>query len=291
MKTVCGYPGCGLDTGSRPYSRSGIPSVTTIIDLANFDDKARKFSWAAGEKAAVAAVHRTQDWWEMATTVRGEACSQDHKVEPGLCPACKYLRSQFHWDTEKKKHLGSHLHHLALSWALGEDIVTDELLDPYIDGLEGFYELYKPQWEGLEQTVYMHSTAREYVGTFDALAVLECPIHSGTQCRWLLDIKTGMGRWLKEWALQLAAYRYANEITEWRDGKQFARCAMPMVAHTGVIWLRDTGEAELIEVLTGHEEWNQFQRLLDVWKWSHREDAKAAKAKKDKEKEAVDATV
>ena len=290
MRTTCGYPGCGVDTGARPYARSGIPSVTTVIDLANFDSKGRRMAWSAAEKAAVAAVHFTQDWWDKASSVtitqavldiiHDEGleyhlkdvvpCTQDHKVWPGLCPACKFLRSRFHYETERKKHLGSHLHHLALSWAQGEEIPSDERLDPYLDGLEAWYELYKPAWAGLEQIVYMHNNAREYVGTFDALADLDCPIHLGIRDRWLLDIKTGQGRWDKEWALQLAAYRYANEITEWRDGKQYAKSSMPLVTHTGVIWLHDTGEAELVEVETSAEEWNQFQRLLDVWQWSKR---------------------
>ena len=226
----------------------------------------------------------------MATTVKGEALHPGPQGGAGPVPGVQVPAQPVPLGHRaQRQHLGSHLHHLALSWALGEDITTDPVVDPYIDGLEGFYELYHPTWEGLEQTVYMHNSVREYVGTFDALAVLECPIHSGTQCRWLLDIKTGSGRWDKEWSLQLSAYRYANEVTEWRDGKQYAKSAMPMVAHTGVIWLHDTGEAELVEVVTSAEEWNQFQRLLDVWNWSHRVDAKAKK--EQKEKEAVGATV
>jgi hypothetical protein len=296
MKTTCGYPGCGLDTGARPYARSGMPSVTTIIDLANFDDKGRRMSWSAAEKAAVAAVHYTQDWWDKANSVtitqavldkvHDEGleyhlkdlvpCTQDHKVWPGLCPACKYLRSRFHYDTERKKNLGSHLHHLALSWAQGSGIESDELLDPYLDGLEAWYEVYHPTWQHLERTIFYEKGPRLYVGTFDALAELDCPLCAGNRCNWLLDIKTGIGQWDKEWALQLSAYRFADSLTMWSEGKQTVASKMPAVAHSGVIWLHDTGQAELVPVHTGAEEHNQFLRLLDVYNWARQMDKKAA---------------
>jgi hypothetical protein len=316
MKTTCGYPGCGLDTGSRPYARSGIPSVTTVIDLSNFDDKGRRMSWSAAGHAAKTAVHWSQDWVDKGTHVRiteklmetkppevlaavGDVmdCTQDHKIWPGFCPSCKYLRSQFDRDSSKKKHLGSHLHHLALSWAQVEQIESDDTLDPYLDGLEAWYELYRPTWQHLERTIYYERGPRQYVGTFDAMAEINCPVCIDREglvlrCNWLLDIKSGIGIWVKEFALQLAAYRYADSLTVWEKGKQRVDSKMPTVAHTGIIWLRDTGQAELVPIDTTAEEHNQFLRLLDVWAWSRRVDKEAAElALPVAEEELEDATV
>ena len=293
-----------------------MPSVTTVIDLANFDSKGRRMSWSAAEKAAVAAVHYTQDWWDKANTLpKGKPCHQkaslcaicdqkreDHKPEdeeghrfvPGLCPACSYLRTRFHYDTERKKNLGSHLHHLALSWAQGSGIESDEVVDPYLDGLEAWYNLYHPTWNGLERTIYYEKGPRLYVGTFDALAELDCPVCAEGRCNWLLDIKTGIGQWDKEWSLQLAAYRIADSLTMWDGNKQQIASKMPAVAHTGVIWLHDTGEAELVPVHTGAEEHNQFLRLLDVYNWARVADKRTAELAlpvAEDEEETVGATV
>jgi hypothetical protein len=291
-----------------------MPSVTTVIDLANFDDKGRRMSWSAAEKAAVAAVHYTQDWWDKASTLaKGKPCHQDHNLcaicdrkkqehapedghrfVPGLCAACNYLRTRFHYDTERKKHLGSHLHHLALSWAQGEGIESDDVVDPYLDGLEAWYEVYHPAWQYLERTIYYEKGPRLYVGTFDALAELDCPACAGNRCHWLLDIKTGLGQWDKEWALQLAAYRFADSLTLWEGGKQQVASKMPLVAHTGVIWLHDTGRAELVPVHTGGEEHNQFLRLLDVYNWARQTDkriAELAAVEAEDEEDKVGATV
>jgi hypothetical protein len=309
--TVCGYPGCDVDTAARPYARKRIPSVTTVIDGANLGDKARKFSWAAGERSAVAAVHYTQDWWDKANTLAGDKpCHQDHNIcavcdekkmtahkegargrwlgpdghqfEPGLCDACTYLRTRFHYDTKRKADLGGHLHHLALSWAQGDDIVTDEVTDPYLDGLETWYGHYQPKWLGLERTVYYDVGQREYVGSFDALGELNCgcDLNSAPRCLYLLDIKTGQGQWDLEWSLQLSGYRYAQSLTEWRDGTQFVTAKMPLVAHTAVLWLHDTGQAELVPVPTDAETFNQFLRLVDLYRW----EKQAEKRLREKEK-------
>lgn len=303
--TKCGYPDCLVDTDARPYARKGTPSVTTIIGGANLGDRARAFTWYGGEKAAIAAVHDTANWWNLPTTVDGKPCAKDHKIcavcgqlkaehpngrhpdghkfVSGLCKACNWLRSQAHYDTKAKGDLGGHLHHLALSWAQGDGIETDQVTDPFMDGLESWYKLYKPQWTGLERTVYYQSGPREYVGSFDALGwlVCECELaNEGGRCLYLLDIKTGSGQWDLEWMLQLSGYRYAQSLTEWRDGKQHITGKMPIVSHTAVLWLHDTGEAELVPVETDAETFNTFLRLVDLYTWEKR----AEKRLRDKEK-------
>ena len=80
--------------------------------------------------------------------------------------------------------------------------------------------------------------------------------------------------------LQLSGYRYAQSLTEWRDGKQHITGKMPIVSHTAVLWLHDTGEAELVPVETDAETFNTFLRLVDLYTWEKR----AEKRLRDKEK-------
>ena len=321
--TACKYgktptdPGCGVDTDARPYARSGIPSVTTIIDLANFDSKARRFAWSAGERSAVKAVHESMTWWELPMNIGGKPCRRDHKLcglcgldkmtehwpkdgsiarfgadghkfVPGLCPACSFLRSQWDWQTTEKATLGTHVHHLAASWARGEDVESDAVTDPYLDGLAVWYEQFHPQFIAVEQTVHYAVKPREYVGSFDLLVEHDCtcPLAQDFRCLGLYDIKTGIGQWDKEWVLQISAYRYAKSFTSWERGQQTITGAMPTVAHTGVLWLKDTGVAEVVPVDTNAEAHNQFLRLLDLWNWQKRVDKELAEIK-----EASGATV
>jgi hypothetical protein len=292
--SACKYPGCGLDVGARPYARSGIPSVTTVIGLLNLDERARKFAWNAAEAAAVTGVHRTKDWWELPQTVRNQPCSQDHHVEPGLCKACKFLRSEFDRRWREKAAIGEHIHHLAVSWAKGEDVESDATVDPYLDGLEAWYAEVTPQWTELERTIYYQSATREYVGTFDAICELPCDCNIASawgRCSWLVDLKTGSGQWDLEWSLQLSAYRYAKSRTDWAGGKQKVVGKMPLVAHTGVLWLHDDGRAELVPVQTDAEAFARFLGLVDVFNWHKRLTAELARKEKEEAERQAAATL
>ena len=270
MSTRCPYPGCEWKEESRPYARQGTPSVTSIIAMANLGEKDRKFAWAAAEIAAVTAVHKGEDW----TNLGAVGCSGSHKVEPGLCAACRFIRSEFDRQWRAKAALGSHCHHLAASWAAGEEVRCEPAIDPYLDGLELWYKTYNPTWLYLERTISYRTKAHEYVGTFDATAVIDCPLcpadeNGPARCTWLLDIKTGEGKWWTEWALQLSAYAYSKYLTTWKDGKEHKESSMPRVAHAGVIWVQP-GEALLLPVEISAETHNTFLRLLDVAGWERR---------------------
>ena len=210
-------------------------------------------------------------------------------MEPGLCPACKFLRSQFDWQTREKAALGNHVHHLAASWASGEDVESDEVTDPFLDGLEQWYGTYHPKFVAVEQTVYYQAGIRQYVGSFDLLIEHDCTCETASEdfrCLGLYDIKTGIGQWDKEWILQLSAYRYAKSFTRWEKGKQTITGPMPVVAHSGVLWLHDDGRAEIVPVETNAVAHNQFLRLLDLYQWQKRVDKELAELK-----EKSDATV
>lgn len=128
--------------------------------------------------------------------------------------------------------LGTHVHHLVASLAAGRSVETDPETAPYLSVFEAFSERYQPSWLHLERTVtYDSPRSHSYVGTFDAIAEIDCPVcDPGSRCRWLLDWKTGRFH-LPEQTLQLAAYRYAKHLTVWepKPAKAYrcAACAVP----------------------------------------------------------------
>jgi hypothetical protein len=276
-----------LFLGSRPYAGKGVASTTELINLLNLGDKARKFAWNGAEAAAVMGVHHSPEWYGMPSTVKGEPCSQDHRVEPGLCKACKFLRSEFDRRWKAKAALGEHVHHLAASWARGDDVESDGVVDPYLDGLEEWYRAYEPTFVAVEQTVHYQTGPRQYVGTFDLLAEhnCPCPLAEECRCRSLMDIKTGEFQADKDWLLQLSAYRYAESLTRWEDGRQQVTGPMPTVAHTGVLWLHP-GRAEMVEVHTNHQAFNNFLRLIDLHNWEKAVDKELAELKFEAEVDA-----
>ena len=59
---TCKYPGCGADTGHRPYARKrDAPSASAIAEMLD-DGKGRSFAWAASLIAATEAVHNPGAW-------------------------------------------------------------------------------------------------------------------------------------------------------------------------------------------------------------------------------------
>lgn len=288
--SVCSYPGCDLKLDSRPYSRKGLVSVTEAINWG-FGSKANSFAWAASEIAATYAVHEVERLWSHDS----KECTLSHKIlrddgSPGLCATCRLIRYEFNrrWNTKAAK--GEHIHHLAVSWANGESIDTDPAIDPHIDDLELFYKTYNPKWLWVERTIHYRAGPREYVGTFDAIVEIDCPLCGG-RCVWLVDIKTG-DKWEHEWVLQLAGYRYADYITRWEDTslghRQVWDTKMPTVAHVGVLWLDGDPDSPawrraprpLVVLEVNQEAHNMFLRLVDLVAWDKRQ----AMAMKERDK-------
>ena len=311
----CEY--CGKFIGGRPYG-GRFASVTELIKLLNFNSRDRAFGWNAAEAAAVLGVHHTADWCGMPTTIKDEPCRQDHKLcgecgqdklkahhlaegtksvwvgedghkfVGGLCKACTYLRSEHDRRWKKKAKLGEHVHHLAAEWARGEAIESDELVDPYLDGLEEWYKAYEPNFIEVEQTVHYKKGPREYVGTFDFLAEVNCacPLAVDCRCLALTDLKTGDFKADKDWLLQLSAYRYAQSLTRWTEGKEEVMRPMPLVSHTNVLWLRPDAHALVVEVNTTMETFNNFLRLIDLHNWEKSVDKELAELAFEGEVEA-----
>jgi hypothetical protein len=261
----CGW--CGLETGARPYSRKrDLPSVTTVTGLID-GGKSRSFGWAAAGIAATTAVHRAEEWINLGT----EGCTHD---KTGFCPACRYIRSRFDEEWRTKANLGTHVHHLALSWASGEPADVDDASAPYMDALEAFYTDCQPNFELLEATVvYDQPRSHGYRGQFDFIATLT---RSGERRRMLVDIKTGSFHPVEQ-TLQLAAYRGAQHLTDWSSGSEVKTGRMPPVAEAGVLLLQPDGNYRLIDLPANGDAHAVFLRLVDAHRWT-RDITKWAKA-------------
>lgn len=274
--SACGY--CGQDDGGRPYARKrDFPSTTAVSSLLD-DGKSRSFGWAASMIAATTAVHHPKDWEGLLGIQSDRAIQNGHVDEcthdkDGLCKACTYLRSEFDRQWSAKANLGNHIHHLALSWARGEEVDEDETTRPFLDALERFYLYHAPTWVEMERTVlYDSPKSHGYRGQFDGIAELDCPACPPVdgippRCRWMVDFKTG-SYYPVEQTLQLSGYRYAQHLTRWEKGVETIEGPVPTVAHAGVILLGPDGHYRLGELPANATAHGTFLRLRDAWAWS-----------------------
>lgn len=263
---------CGADTsGHRPYAKrqTGVPSVSTISSLLD-DGKSSSFGWAASAIAAEFAVHYPEalealapatDWTDPAT---GETGPCDHKAKQ-YCPRCQHLRRLHSQVWSGKADLGTHVHHLAMSWALGESIDVDPQSESYIDALERFYLNHEPDWARIEVTVlYDEPKSHAYTGQYDADGTIT---YQGERRSVILDIKTG-NSYAAEHSLQLAGYRYAQWLTTYDDkGAIASREPMPTFDMAATLILQGDGTYRLVDLPANRTAHGTFLRLRDAWSW------------------------
>ena len=249
---------CGHDlSGHRPYAykQDGIPSSTGIASLLD-GGKSMSFAWAAAAIGARHAVHPV----EALDRLSIDGC---HLRANEYCERCTYLRSRFNAEWTAKAELGTHVHHMALSRASGDELVDDPISAPYVDALERFYEDCRPEWEQLERAIEYSEPGHEYRGQFDGLGLLN--FHEG-RGRFLIDVKTGKLHFA-EATLQVASYRFAHFMTTWEGKHVVDREPMPEVDGAAILWLRDDGCYRLIELPTNREAFDQFLNLRELWPW------------------------
>ncbi len=254
--TACGH--CGADVSHRPYAavrgKNALPSVSAISGMLD-DGKSDTMPWASSLIAASTAVHSPQLWAHLDAA----DCTGD---KDGLCAACRFLRYQFKVVWDAKRDFGSHIHHLALSWANGDDVEVDSVSEPYMDALERFYADCEPEWIEKERTVlYDKPWSHGYRGQFDGIAWLN---RNGERERFLCDVKTGR-YYPTEQTLQLAGYRYAQHLTTWENGTEHIDGPVPSVAYAAVVLLGDDGRYRLVELPANGDAHGAFLRLRDGW--------------------------
>jgi len=263
---LCSYPGCEAPDPQPPYRylRDGVPSVTAISSMIDIG-KASSFGYAASLIAATVAVHEPERWAHMSTA----DCTHD---KDGLCAACRFIRGEHRAQWDAKAALGSHVHHLALSWAEGQTVAVEPEVNPYMDAVEQFYDERKPEWVVTERTVGYEAVDGRYRGKLDGICDLACPIHEGNRCRWLIDWKSGRF-YPVEQSLQLSAYRYAY-LTRWEAKTQIIEERVPAVDHAGVVLLdvdaEGKGAYSLRPLPADTETHGMFLDLLSIHGWHHR---------------------
>lgn len=254
----CPYPSCEWTGPHRPYARKrdGIPSVSTIAGLA--DDKGG-MAWAASGIAASYAIHHVGEWGDLHYGPGGgNQCTEDID---GFCKACRHVRGEFDRRWKQKAAVGSHVHHLVADMAAGLEVEPGDGVGPYLDAWDRFVIEHWPSWVLLESTIRCNGLLG-YRGQFDAVADLTV---DGVRESWLIDWKTGRFHAFSQ-TLQLAGYRYSDDITRWdAEGKEVAVRKMMPVKHCGVVLLKPDGEFELVELPAGPAAYSAFMKLRAVY--------------------------
>lgn len=235
-------PGAFRTDDHRYYfnGRGPLPSVTTILDIMS---KPALMTWKA--KEAARAIIRSI---------------------PSILPEEEWIRYALA-EADKKRNdsarIGTGIHHLA-DMVARDDEKAEKAFEmpeewiPYMEAWKAFLGRYSAS--SIVSSEHMVWSEWGYAGTYDLIMQIDNEL-------WLIDIKTGGGPY-PEWALQLAAYRWADIIILENDPKPYP---MPQIDRTGVLHLNpnlypDTGYS-LIEYLTRPREFEAFTHTLSVYLW------------------------
>jgi hypothetical protein len=262
---------------ARPYSKKkgGPPSVTTILSAAIGKPA---LAWAAANETASFALNHRDEYADLSGEEAWDRLRKHHRIK---------------WD--RRAAIGSTVHGVNSRWALDLDAdveaiarevcsnakgecneerlagVLDEI-EPYIDGLEQFWADWQPETLATEFVVAHGHSPHDYIGQADWLARL------ADGRLWLLDLKTtGKAEsegYPEEWALQLAAYRYAETVVLYDEsGNETARkpreVLLPEVEAAGVVHLRGEGY-RFLEIRAGREQHSTFTFCRALYEWLNR---------------------
>lgn len=222
-----------------------VPGVTSIT--SNGVPKPGLIGWSANTTAAYA----VDNWTELST----------------LTPNARMWRLQKAWrdDLTAAATRGTRIHTYMATLLAGGAIeeVPDEL-SGCVASLLRFLDEWAAEPVLMETTVV--SYAHGYSGTLDLVVDLTDPDGFGTTERWLIDTKSSRSGVYGDTALQLAAYRFADVVSEYPDGES----PMPAVERTGVLHVRDNGY-DLVPVEAGPKQFRAFLAAMEVA--AFREDA------------------
>ena len=208
-----------------------IPGVTTILNDGL--PKPALINWAANATADYA----VNNW--------------EHLSDIGVADRLKVLKKARYEDRDAAAKRGTEVHALAEKLMLGEEVVVPDELRGHVESYVQFLDDYNPTPVLTEVTVisYRHG----YAGTLDMVMDTD-------NRRILADIKTTRSGIYGETALQLAAYRYAdNYINPETGGEE----AFPQVDDTWAIWVRADGYS-VIPLDTSPAVFDDFRRVAAV---------------------------
>lgn len=253
------------DKSDRPYSHSGIVSTTAAIGV---QDKGTPFAWSASKIASTYWANHAQ---ELLRLDRDEAIERGRRAFQGEWAGSALVGSLTHecgqaffdgkgWDVPDTFR--------------GKPVPQDvaDRMPGYVEGLYAFFNDLEPIAVATEQTVAGTTPQGDpYVGSFDWLVTIDGEV-------WLLDLKTGKPRddlYTNENRLQLASYRYADELTHWHKRTQVA--ALPWDEHlprpekTGIVKMTGQGDYELFNVDSSPELMAQFGACVQIHRWMNKE--------------------
>lgn len=172
--------------------------------------------------------------------------------------AVDYLKRAPDRDTRNAADNGTDAHDYFERMALGEEITETVLIRegkdhilPFVAHYQDFLDTVQPEFHFLEETVW--SDTHLYAGSFDAFLSIE------GEKAWA-DNKTTRSGVHEEVGLQLAAYRYADNIIR-KDG---SRVPMPKANGGVVIHVRPEGW-KVVPVRCGPEEFEVFLHLRQIF--------------------------
>lgn len=212
-----------------------VPGVTTVLDKGV--PKPALIDWAARQSAAYTIDH----WHEL--------------LELPPSERLELIRGA-RWATLKAAgERGREVHELVHRYVVGETVKPPDELAGHFDAGCRFVDEWQVQELAIEVAVFHRGDDESgrplpYGGRFDLLARL------ADEQVWMLDFKTSLRGVFKEYALQLAAYRYADFFVLDGDVDADTGAAvehpMPPIDRTGVVWLSADGSYELVPLEADH---------------------------------------
>ena len=255
-------PGAFMTSDHRYYfnGEGPLPSVTTILEVMS---KPALTQWKARE--AVRAYIRNRS--EVDKILMDQFGGEDKAINRAI----ELVDAQ----RDKAASIGTSVHLLADIVSRGAETATegfrasDEEI-PYLNAWRGFLGFLERSGGRIVSSEHAVWSLNGYAGTYDL--IVQMPTKSDANGNrnvdlWLIDIKTSKS-YYPEYALQLAAYRWADSIILPGDPTPYP---MPEIHRTAVLHLRPDQYQEgwrLIEYPTTYaDDFLTFLGCLEVWKW------------------------
>jgi hypothetical protein len=236
-----------------------IPGVTSYLQSL---PKPALVGWAAGAVAefvvdnlATKQGHLLADELEVELRVMAREKEVSFPDKWSRSKAVQLLKGLPNDDRDRAGTRGTEVHRLAHRLAEGAEVDVPEELVGHVDSYLQFRDEWNPTNEIVERPII--NRQHVYAGTFDLIADLDHGLG-----RQLIDIKTSRSGVFGEVALQLAAYRNAEQYLD-EDGEE-----QPMIGVDGccALWVRADGY-DLYPITAGPEEYRVFRYLQQVAIW------------------------
>jgi hypothetical protein len=257
----------------RPYARLKKPerSVTEIIGLKSIPG----LPWGAANETALQAVYTTE--WR--TLPADEAYNVLRRHHRGVWDSRAAIGTAVHrvleaWFRDEAVDLAELVDDMARnetsakSWR-GDENATIERLVPYVNGLEKWWNEWEPQGGTSEDCIRTPGT---YIGQRDRWGVRMGGHTWGLDLKCTAQSDEDKGLYLDSWALQLAAYRWAQECVDYgldEKGKIIELGTRPndLVDRCAIIHLRGNDEYALYEVEADERALGAFLSLAKFGQW------------------------